>query len=309
MNIYSVIFDMGEPDNHHHLLPALKNSIAYHMPDANFVFEEFPYPELRYEGESKNDLPLVLNHVKLEKWRDFVLEAYGPTLLLDSDILVRDDISDIFDNEFDIGITEHDGLVNYLPFNAGVVFVQDTDRAKEFMNRWYDSDCVMFHEDYDLHKQYKKTYAGMNQASLGYTLETYPDIANITYFPCSLYNAYRGPEFAEMTETEPKIVHLKGDLRGTYKRPVPNKELHSDREFLIERLRGEVRSFISEEDRVEEEDIRVANTQKVANSKPKKEEKADFVRVGNQKRKKVTSIERRVEKVKPNSQTIRKARR
>ena len=167
------------------------------------------------------------NNIKLEFWTNFVLNApEGSFILLsDCDMLCRAPLEGVFwENEFDIGLTRH--CRNTLPYNAGVIFVKATEKAREFMKRWLEADNLFYWEDPALHQKYRNLYAGMNQASLGYILEQGVDKKSIVDFPSSEFNAYRG-DLQDIHPAFPRLVHLKSDLRKLYledpNSPVDNK--------------------------------------------------------------------------------------
>lgn len=142
------------------------------------------------------------NHEKLRVWIDAMDQD---TILIDCDMLCMKDISDGFDKIEHVGITVRPGSY---PVNGGVVFVKHTQKAKEFLEKWYEIDGKMLH-DVDLHMRYHKKYAGMNQASLGWMLENGYDHL-VTRLPCSEYNLCDG-QWKDWKQA--KMIHIKGHLR------------------------------------------------------------------------------------------------
>lgn len=142
------------------------------------------------------------NHRKLRAWIDAV---DGDTIFVDCDMLLLECISDGFQQVEHIGFTERPGP---FPINGGVVFVRDTNESRQFLEKWYEVDRRML-TDVEFHMQYHEKYAGINQSSMGYMLES--DYGHlVSLLPCSTYNLCDG-QWDEWTKT--KLIHIKGRLR------------------------------------------------------------------------------------------------
>lgn len=232
INVYSVLFD--KEGSYKKLAEILRRSVKKNIPKATFHLELVPEAEKLNEGAA-------YNHIKLGYWNAFIQKTTRPTLLLDCDILIRKDIREVFQQNFDVALTYHDDPT-YYPINAGVVFVHPTKSAKCFFREWYKADSILKNTPEKL-KHYRERYAGMNQASLGYLREEKLCEYKELLLPCSIYNAYRKQEFPDLTNDLPKIVHLKGDLRHLYKKRPPNKRPTNKRQELIEKVRAEVLNY------------------------------------------------------------------
>lgn len=143
------------------------------------------------------------NTDKLDIWNEVVQSSNEDLILMDCDMLLRHDITCGFDSVVDIGYTYAD-YERKLPFNGGVMFVKNTKKAKEIMNRWTQINRKMI-DDSQFHLVYKQKYAGINQASWGYLLEQGIDADRL---PMSVYN------LCDMWPvSDAKVVHYKSRLR------------------------------------------------------------------------------------------------
>ena len=152
------------------------------------------------------------NHYKLCKW---VEHAHKDTILIDSDMICKSDITDAFDHVQHIGITTRRGSI---PYNGGVIFVKNTRKARAFIERWIEVDQRMI-TDPVFHRPWHLKYAGMNQSSLGWLLENgYDDLVTI------LPEEYNHCEPWDRLQTS-KMIHIKSRLRRALYAPHPPEDL------------------------------------------------------------------------------------
>lgn len=145
------------------------------------------------------------NHAKLKEWREEVLRATEPIILADVDTFIQSNPEKAFEQVEHIGITMRDQTFHMpIPLNAGIVFVQPTSEAKQFMCDWCRMDKEMFTDNHLLMK-WRKKYQGMNQASLGCLLET--GDFEPTQLNCSTWNLVEPWNDVESAS----IVHIKGN--------------------------------------------------------------------------------------------------
>lgn len=225
----------GRTDIFHEMFEVFKNSVRKNMPNAKII-------ELYVESKKvKNKKRIIYtNHQKLIAWADYAKTMNENAIFIDCDMLILGDLSEVFDlYDFDIAITSLTNRKRF-PFNGGVVFVRNTDKAKAFMQRWTEVDLQMF-EDIIFHRKYKKKYQGMNQSALGYLYEEEKNIANLIQVPCEKYNAV-DQNWKEINENTPKekmplAIHYKGSLRKQlFENPKTNSQNSSYKErlYLIE---------------------------------------------------------------------------
>lgn len=151
------------------------------------------------------------NHYKLKYWA----EAFTcDRLFMDADMLCLQDPAPGFEHVDHIGITSRPG--DY-PINGGVIFAKHTPEARAFMQQWVETDARML-ADASFHMPYYKRYFGMNQSSLGHTLES-PLGAHAVQLPCATYNVCDN-EWEGWPDG--RLIHIKGALRDrVLKQPMP----------------------------------------------------------------------------------------
>lgn len=159
------------------------------------------------------------NHAKLKEWREEVLRATEPVILADVDTFIQRNPEKAFDEVEHIGITFRDQRFNLpIPLNAGIVFVQPTREARQFICDWCKMDKRMF-EDNKLLMQWRREYQGINQSSLGCLLET--GDFKPTALNCSTWNLVEPWEEVDGAH----IVHVKGNaMRHIFDDEKPKRE-------------------------------------------------------------------------------------
>lgn len=177
------------------------------------------------------------NTTKLGTWRHAVHKYDDePLVLMDADTLVLGDLSEAFNEQFDIGLTVRDYKLRY---NAGVVYVQPTDNARSFIDAWFIENQYM-HDNLRRVRNRIALNGGINQASLdsiisGQSNPSYTDTLLIhkegttpdefdrdhpdrgsqwviRELPCSIWNSVdqTWSTFSDVT----KVLHVKGQLRA-----------------------------------------------------------------------------------------------
>jgi len=225
----------GRTDVFHELFEVFKQSVKENIPEAEIV-------ELYVESQKiKNKQRIIYtNHQKLLAWADYAQNMNEDVIFIDCDMLILGNLFEVFNlYEFDIAVTSVK-FKKRIPFNGGVVFVRNTDKAKSFMKRWSEVDTEMFN-NVIFHKKYKRKYQGMNQAALGYLYEEEKNIAKLIEVSCSRYNAI-DDDWKEINENTPKekiplAIHYKGSLRKQLFENKTQKELerplYNQRLYLI----------------------------------------------------------------------------
>ena len=188
----------------------LVKSIKMNCPNAKIMYHVCPPPEV---DESERELKRFgENAEKLRIWVELIeLCEDHKIVLIDSDVMVLKDVSEVFKNKFDIGCTRRTRNQR-IKYNGGVMFVKKNKNSIDFFREFRDIDDKMY-EDREFHAPWREKYSGMNQAAFGYMLEKYRYDINIKEFPCSVYNALSG-DWKLFHPEITKIVHLKGPLRN-----------------------------------------------------------------------------------------------
>ena len=152
------------------------------------------------------------NHFKLMEWARVVTEATPGDLLLisDSDMMcMKLPTEDMFSHVTSVAFTKRDPRTSgNIPVNAGMVVVRAGEKATEFFNEWVRRDTVLY-DDHAKWTPFKRKYAGMNQASLGWMMEDPVWNAKVQWLECNTMNMvkpWRG-------WSEAYFIHVKSGLR------------------------------------------------------------------------------------------------
>lgn len=204
--IVTVYFDPG-PSGRYDLVRLLRvyqaSALACGQP-LEVVGINTPTRPSKYRWMSENTAKLVV-------WRDIIKQATTPVILTDADMMMMSsDFEPIFDGDYDIGYTKRTKCPT-IPLNGGVVVVKPTPEAIKFMDAWVAVNERMMREP-GFHSPWRKKYAGMNQASLGYLLEHPRTKAKVQALSCRLWNAVDDDWNYCLTEGS-RLIHIKGTLR------------------------------------------------------------------------------------------------
>ena len=152
----------------------------------------------------------VANTHKLDAWaRTITQAAEGDRVLLtDTDAMICGPLDAAWETPFDVAITRRVPTSPF-PWNAGVVFVRVTDRARRFFDAWAAENRRML-ADPVYHQKWRKDYGGINQAALGALLARGTD-ATVAELPCRIWNCEDSAWDAFDAGT--RIVHVKSALR------------------------------------------------------------------------------------------------
>lgn len=184
----------------------------FYVDDPTFQSEGY-YKQIgkRYRSRSLFK-PDILLH-SLRKHRDDMV-------YLDGDALLYDRLDEVFDDEFDVGVTlrarfemqgawyqEHYEIAKFL--NAGVVFLRPTAATERFLERWKDATEELGNDQKALN-----SLACRDSLPRLYAVDEI-DGVRFKYFPTTRYNYYyfeRGfPLFSRVS-----VLHFKGEVRKFY---------------------------------------------------------------------------------------------
>jgi hypothetical protein len=206
------------------LAKVLHYTARIHCPDWRVVVDRLDETALpRLEPASGNQSH-VWNTWKLDWWCEQI--AIAPdgarVLLIDGDTFICRSLDDAWMLEFDMAITMRHrhvkpaGVGGGIPFNAGVVFLRVSDKTRAFMESWRQVN-FRFLCNASEHEPWRKRYAGINQAALGFLLEQGQHGCDVRELPCSEWNCC---EWGLYDAAVTRIVHVKSGLRGvTFDRP------------------------------------------------------------------------------------------
>jgi hypothetical protein len=147
--------------------------------------------------------------------------AHAPTAFLDSDAFLNQDISHIFDGEWDVGLTYRHNMGASHALNEGVIFANNRRPAavRSFFRAYLDTYHAAL-EDADLVAKYgnlKRWRGGqlsLNRLACPQGLPTaldYQEIAGarVAYFPCFKWNYPVDAVDHRLWDTK-AVLHLKG---------------------------------------------------------------------------------------------------
>ena len=128
-------------------------------------------------------------------------------LLIDGDMAILRPLDPIWNLSFDVAYTARER--NRLPLNGGVVFLRVSDRTRQFMEAWWTANLT-FLGDNAAHAPWRRSYAGINQAALGYLFEKVDHGCDIRRLLCSEWNCV---EWDRFRAGHTRVLHIKSGLR------------------------------------------------------------------------------------------------
>lgn len=179
------------------------------LSDRRTVFPLHPDTDIiRYDLDAGN--PMMARSMA---WLDYVKEAEGHTIFLDSDILINGDLSLVFDYDFDVALTYRDE--EKWPINAGINFAHGgrIGGAARFHRRWlgrFRSQhqlSSVWGGDQDALREIFSAVDFARDDAFCHDL----DGIKVLFLPCSTYNFSTSMK-CEMDGHYPekKVLHFKG---------------------------------------------------------------------------------------------------
>jgi len=158
---------------------------------------------VRKHWDRKFLMPFRLLHLQ-----DFQAER---SVFLDADVVVRKNLGELFNDEFDVALTYRDEsdpslrkspeAFELMPFNAGVMLARASGR--DFWAEAYRS-CLRMPED---SRRWFGDQLAIKEVAARTTLK-------VRQYPCALYNY--SPIKPDEDMTEVYVVHYKGDIRKVW---------------------------------------------------------------------------------------------
>jgi len=208
IKIITVQFGYDNDTKYKTLLDVLEYSAKTNMPDAEFIAFNIDAPQVE---ELPGQKMLISNTVKLKIWVEQLQKARKGDKLafFDADMLIMRDFSQVFNYNFDVAYTYR---MDYgrLPLNGGVMFAKPTRKAKSFFRKFLEINNYFLTHKKE-HDEFRRIYAGMNQAAMGWMLERSNHRANILGLPCPLWNVCN--EDWHQMRPDAYILHIKSRLR------------------------------------------------------------------------------------------------
>lgn len=188
---------------------ALKNTMIYSFQKYNQIKisgKKLSYPKINKKEKSSHEE----NIYKLKFWKNKILNSNNPVLLIDCDLLFLDNISEIFNTDYDIVLTSRD--YSETKYNAGVIYFDSNNKTKEFISEWYRLSKEEFDINNPIWKSILKRAKGATQSTLTYMIENNKTFGcKIGYLPCKIWNC-AGSDFDKFSK-DTKILHIKSELR------------------------------------------------------------------------------------------------
>lgn len=208
MKIVTTVFEYSrKPYNYREMHRVFKESCKKHIPTVEFV--TIPIYGVTDQKDGKRP-GCWSNTVKLREYVRFIDKVNDDVILADCDMLCLQDARHAFEGEFDIGVTmKGDDHKTRCVVNGGIIFVKNTEAAKEWMREFQRINDKMYADEM-FHNVWKKKYYGMNQTAMGYMLEMY-DKAIVKEFPTQVWNNC-DVNWANIND-ETVFVHIKSMLR------------------------------------------------------------------------------------------------
>ena len=220
MKIISVQFDYPGSSRYDKLSRVLEYSVKKNCPGADFKLIRIDAPT-----SWRTKKCFASNTVKLQRWVEEMEATDDDIIFLDCDMIVLRDLHDAFKMDFDVALTING--TGSIPYNGGAVFCHNTPAARDFIRLWNECNIELY-DNTQKHLKWRTKYAGMNQAALGYMLETnavkvtditskhrkikaYKSVVNIRRLPCSIWNVCKN-DWRNIND-KMYILHVKSALR------------------------------------------------------------------------------------------------
>lgn len=196
ITIASVWFDRHDKiDRYKKYSKVWNHSARKVFKNINIICKSVPHPDYTsscpvfYRGERKIGPSKTLSWLKkIDEWDSLMQELpHKPVLFCDIDIaFFGNPFPELSDYNFDVGICGH---------NTGAVYFSGSQKSRKFMTRWWLATHHLFNNP-EIYVEYDKKYKGLDQASLGYLLETGEHDADVIQLPRrfhSVWNNYEDP--------------------------------------------------------------------------------------------------------------------
>lgn len=210
------VFISTKQERYLHLLHAFESSVL-----AN---SKIPFELIQAKDANPNDpryrFKINTNSQKLNIFNQIVQASDEDIIFTDCDMILTQDISELFDMVKTIGYTYADYPRN-VPFNGGVLVVKNNQQAKDEFNQLTELNNLMVEKPL-YHSTFRQKYQGINQSAMGAMLERG---VTWTKLPMSIYNL---AENWHVPISGTKLIHYKGRLQDA----LFNKPILAYRDFV-----------------------------------------------------------------------------
>lgn len=198
MKIHTIHFDRPS-GRYMQMLSEMIRSAKNYMPEVEVVVHSTFAPERTVTDSVDGNL------VKLQKQQKIIWQETEPFIFADCDLKFFGDITDVFEDDFDIAFTERTNRATAPPLNVGIVFVRPSDGVRKFYDEWLKSAEWLINHTTVLN-HYLTRYKGICQAALARVSEQRFPI-KIELYPCSVYNACI-EDWKKGIQDVSRVVHL-----------------------------------------------------------------------------------------------------
>ena len=206
MRIVTVQFNYKGGPDYLKLLKVFEKSVQTHMPEVAFdkIMIEAPTP---VPGKEYN---FKYNTIKLRHWVDYLRGATDNIIFADCDMMAIQSAEHAFDVPFDIAFTARTHTTR-IPMNGGILMARPTSGSISFFEEMLKANDRMFYDDLKFHNEWRRKYAGMNQAAFGYTYEKGSHRAIVHRYLTRQWNAVDCDWSSIQDDTV--FIHYKSKLR------------------------------------------------------------------------------------------------
>lgn len=183
MEIVTVQFNYPDRSDYKKLLDVFRCSVKQYMPRVKFIEICIPAPE----NKTKRELNFMYNGVKLRRWVEHLEKTNDNVIFADCDMMAIQSAEHAFKIPFDVAYTART-VIKRIPMNGGIMMARPTEPARRFFREMLATNDRMF-GDIAFHNQWRRIYAGMNQAAFGCTLETGKHKARVHKYQTREWNA------------------------------------------------------------------------------------------------------------------------
>ena len=175
MRIEAVLFAGNIAKAHQKMARVLAASAKQNCPSSQLTIHTISGTDSEITAVRRSNLYLN-NARKTKHHRKIVHDARDGELvcLIDTDTMVLRDLAAIetygASADFDLAYTQPAAGAKYR-INSGVLFVRISDSVRDFFDRWFLTVQQMLLDE-PFHNRWRDFYGGINQAALGYLLES-----------------------------------------------------------------------------------------------------------------------------------------
>lgn len=192
-------------ERYERMAKVLEATARKHCEEWDIRVERIPEHSLEYPWQDQGTAAALMGNAhKSFAWSQIVEDAEeGERLLLiDADCYIRRPLEEMWEEEFDVVLTE---TGKAWAFCSGVMFVRVNERSKRFFRAITEETWKMV-KDGGYHAKWRQKYAGIHQAAIGAILENGgSEGVDIKKVPCSEWDALHWNSGARVMHLIPRL--------------------------------------------------------------------------------------------------------